>query len=135
MATNRKIVEIKKCVLQIEEESKTTYPFDQKVGAYQVEGKQMIITGACQLSIFNIKTGEKKIYEPKVYQSCMRPEEIMIKTMKLTFDEEKEILVIENEYDRDEIEISDKEIVVQPWTFQITKKGCQPCTNCGRCSW
>ena len=125
MAINREIAEIteiEKCVLQIEEESKMTYPFDKKVEAHQVEGKLIIITGTCQLVIFDKKTGKKKIYEPKVYQSCMRPDKIMIKTMKLIFDEEKGILVIENEYDRDEIEISDKKIVVQPWIAQITKK-------------
>lgn len=126
--------EIWRAIEQIEAVTNYPYPCDKKTGIY-IRGEILqIITGACKIEFIHRKTGEKRRYEPKVYQSCMNPNQIEIKTLQISMLENT-YLVIKNAYETSQIDIADQDIHIQPWEASIYKASCNPCVNCGKCSW
>lgn len=126
--------EIWKAIEQIEVVTNYPYPCDKKPGIYIKEKKLQIITGACKIEFIHKQTGEKRGYEPKVYQSCMNPSRIEIKTLQLSMLENN-YLSIKSNYENSQIDIANLDIQIQPWKASIYKSSCNPCVNCGRCSW
>ena len=126
--------EISKAIEQIECSASYLYPCDKKPSIYIKEKTLHVITGACKIELSHKQSGEKKTYEPKVYQSCMNPSQIEIKTLQISMLENK-YLMIKTDYETSQIDITDLEIDIQPWKARIYKSSCNPCANCGRCSW
>lgn len=121
---------------QMDRSIQSPYSCDKKVGLFVDENEKgsQIITAAIQLRIRDIHTGEIKVFQPKVIQNCMKPDEIQIYTLTITQPKLGE-LQLENDFESSTIELSGKTIEISPWTARLTKSSCVNCTNCGRCSW
>ena len=126
--------EICKVIEQIERRANYMYSCDKKTGIYRQEKVIQVITAACKIEVSYNQTGENRIYKPRVYQSCMNPSQIEIKTLQILMLANNK-LMIKSGYETELIPISEVDIQIKPWEAKIYKASCNPCMNCGKCSW
>lgn len=117
-------------------QSPSPYPCDKKTGFFVDEDEKgsQIITATTQLKISDIHTGEIKVFQPKLIQNCMKPDEIYLSTLTIK-EPQLGTLQIENDFESSIVELSGKTIEIGSWTASLTKASCLPCVGCGRCSW
>lgn len=121
------------------------YPCNQAPGLYKdKEGKgDYIITAANRIRVSELSVEElgareniglTQVFQPKVYQDCMNPEQIMIYPLKIT-QPQPGCLLFNDHFEESLVELKGKKVEVCPWKAEIHKAGCVPCTNCGKCGW
>ncbi len=93
-----------------------------------------------QLRIINNKTKEEILLTPHAVESCMNPGTFHITPLSVT--ETDDMLTITNTVQTINIRkkaLSTMEVSItkEPFTPEIIRKknSCNPCTNCGQCSW
>ena len=102
--------------------------------------KIITVTDDKRYVIRDIITGQEIKVTPKAVESCMNPGTFHVTPIEVTEDEKciyyrvgEEIRTV----DRTDIEKGN--FVIEElafWPSIIRRKGgCNPCTNCGRCSW
>ena len=72
-----------------------------------------------------------QILAPRIFQSCMHPEKIIIYPLEIEYNGEK--VIFKDRYSAKEWKKSDEFPEIHEWYPQIKKAGCIPCRNCGRC--
>lgn len=94
-------------------------------------------TETLQLKILDRETGENQVISPVIYQNCMKPDDIRIfpLTVKISTDDENNIIMAENRYERIRIDLRRQQVQVSKWKAEIHKTECIKCENCGRCGW
>lgn len=86
------------------------------------------------------ESGLHQVIAPKAVESCMHPGEFLV--TPIVYEENEELIHISCEnmeilLRQEDIKSGRVEMKKEIFTPKIIRKknGCQPCTNCGRCSW
>ena len=73
----------------------------------------------------------KQILAPRIFQSCMHPEKIIIYPLEIEYIGEK--VLFKDHYGVKEWKKSEPLPEIHEWYPHIKKAVCFPCRNCGRC--
>lgn len=92
-------------------------------------------------SVWNRQTGQKQTITPVYYEDCMNPGKVRAIPVRKT--RSRDALTLQSGDSSVTIPFSDLkngkiEIAEQEFTPILPKqapRSCNPCTNCGRCSW
>lgn len=90
--------------------------------------------------IIHLESGTQQIMTPKAVESCMHPGEFFITPIVYEEDDENIYFSCETQklvIDKEDVKNGKVDIKREEFKPEIIRKknGCQPCTNCGRCSW
>ena len=70
-------------------------------------------------------------YSPRIYQSCMNPDKIMVYPLIIEWTGEK--IVFRDQYGETEWHVGEEAPQISNWDAHIRKMTCNPCRNCGGC--
>ena len=128
--------DIQEFLEHINTEENKDYPADPKPMCRRTEDGTIIraVTANTQLRYRSSENEEWKVLAPVLYQSCMRPEEILIRSLNFTVRPDG-FLEIQNKYERILLKLSDIQAELSQWNAEIHASDCLHCSNCGRCGW
>lgn len=93
-----------------------------------------------QYKIIDHDTKQELFIHPKAIESCMVPGTFRIIPIHIYEKDEKLVYEVEDmriEVSLQEIKDGSKKVIEETFVPTVIRKkdGCNPCTNCGRCSW
>ena len=91
-------------------------------------------------TIVNTMTGEKYYFAPIAVEKCMTPGEFHITPVKVTVDSNTITYTVATDsvvLDKNDVEKGLYVVTEGSFSPKVIRKtgGCNPCTNCGKCSW